>query len=78
MNVKLILHLDEKAVETGKRFAAQQNTSLSQLVQNYFVMLDNPNNEAIPVSQKLQSLIGIGSGTINETNYNKHLKRKFS
>ena len=78
MNVKLTLRLDEKAVETGKRFAAQQNTSLSQLVQSYFVMLDNPDHEIIPVSQKLQSLIGIGSGTINETNYRNHLERKFS
>ena len=76
MNVKLTLRLDEEAIEKGKRYAEQQNTSLSQLVQTYLVMLDDPKFELVPVSQKLQSLVGIGAGNYDENDYRAHLERK--
>ncbi|MCL1796784.1 MAG: DUF6364 family protein [Eggerthellaceae bacterium] len=76
MSVELTLCLDEKAVEKGKRFALQQNSSLSQLVENYFNLLDSSSLEEIPVSQKLQSLAGIGSGGSAEDDYRVHLEGK--
>lgn len=77
MNVKLTLSLDKEAVEKGKRFAASQNTSLSQVVQTYFIMLDRNDLDALPVSQKLESLLGVGAGNFDETDYRDHVDRKY-
>ncbi|MCL2889244.1 MAG: DUF6364 family protein [Eggerthellaceae bacterium] len=76
MNVKLTLRLDDKAIEKGRRYAVSQGTSLSQLVQSYFIMLDDPGHEALPVSPRLQALIGIGAGGFDESAYREHLERK--
>lgn len=76
MNVKLTLSLDAEAIERGKRFAREQNTSLSQLVQTYFIMLDDPKIEVVPVSPKLQKLVGIGSGAYDENDCLERLVEK--
>ncbi|MEG0620474.1 MAG: DUF6364 family protein [Raoultibacter sp.] len=78
MNVKLTLRMDEEAVEVGKRFAAENSKSLSQLVCDYFLMLDATNAfvEEVPVSRKLHSLVGVGVGDCDERDYRLHLEAK--
>jgi len=78
MNTKLTLRLDSEAINRGKQFAKQQGTSLSQLVQEYFLLLGDNDNivEMVPVSAKLHSLLGIGSDSYDETDYLTHLIEK--
>ena len=79
MNNKLTLLLDEAAIEKGKRYAALHNTSLSRLVQDYFLLLDeNSIVETIPLSSKLRSMIGIGAGDCSEEDYYSHLEEKYA
>ena len=41
MNTKLTLALDSGIINTAKNYAATHSTSLSQLVEKYFLMLTN-------------------------------------
>ena len=78
MNVKLTLSMDSSVVEKGKRYAARADKSLSRIVHDYFVMLDAFDNEyvEVPVSTKLESLVGIGVGPFDERDYRKHTMSK--
>ena len=79
MNSKLTLSLDEQAIATGKRVAARLGKSLSQLVEDYFVLLGNPStrDEFYRISPGLQSLVGIGEGPFDETDYRtKRIERQ--
>ena len=65
MNVKLTLSMDDSVVEKGKRYASRADKSLSQIVRDYFVMLDATTGDIVddvPISRKLQSLVGVGAG----------------
>lgn len=79
MNVKLTLRMDEEVIEKGKRFASSNGKSLSQLVHDYFIMLDSEGSliEEVPVSPKLLSLVGIGAGPYDEQDYQAHLEKKY-
>ena len=71
MNTKLTLSLDEQAIATGKRAAAQTGKTLSRMVEDFFVLLGTPasRDEFYRVSPGLQSLVGIGEGPFDETDY---------
>jgi len=77
MKVKLTLSVDDKAIEAGKRYAAQQNKSLSKMVESYLLLLDEPDIESIPISRQLQSLVGIGAGRLDEAAYKEHLAEEY-
>ena len=77
MNVKLTLSVDDKAIEAGKRYAARQNKSLSKMVESFLLLLDEPEIEIIPISNHLQSLVGIGAGQLDEAAYKEHLAEKY-
>ena len=76
MNRKLTLSVEEKAIENGKLFAARSGTSLSSMVETFLLLLDGQGGilDDIPVSSKLQSLVGIGAGPVTEADYRKHLE----
>ncbi len=78
MNQKLTLSVEQAAIEQGKKFATRNGTSLSHIVEVFLVQLgeDNENAPDIPLSKKLQSLVGIGSGTFTEKDYRQHLLAK--
>jgi hypothetical protein len=78
MQEKLTLKLDGKAISKGKRFAARSGTSLSQLVQNYLLLLDDEDSitDMVPISKKLTMLAGIGVGEASVSDYHLHLERK--
>ena len=78
MKVKLTLLLDNEAIKKGKVFAKQNNTSLSRLVQQYLLLIGEQSAvvETVPVSAKLQSMLGIGFGSHSETDYYEHLAQK--
>ncbi len=78
MNQKLTLSIEQSAIERGKRYAKQQGRSLSSMVEDFFVFLDLSEGKEtdIPISSKLSSLVGIGSGTASEADYRAHLIAK--
>lgn len=80
MNKKLTLLVDEVAISKGKSFAAKNGTSLSGMVEDYFLLLgsDLSLTESVPVSKKLQELTGIGEGTFGESDYLLHREQKYS
>lgn len=80
MQTKLTLRLDHYLIEQAKIFAHQQNKSLSQLVEEYFLLLTNTSEETEeeglpPITQ---SLSGILAGyTVAEDEYQRHLEEKY-
>lgn len=78
MNQKLTLSIEQRAVERGKRFAAARGTSLSSVVESFLLLLDDADGTAqdLPVSPKLQSLVGIGAGPYDEQDFRRHSEAK--
>lgn len=78
MNQKLTLSLEQSAIRKGKDFAARNGTSLSQVVETFFLLLDGTGGvvDDVPVSSKLQSLVGIGAGPYDEQDYRRHREAK--
>jgi hypothetical protein len=70
MQTKLTLRLDQRAIEAAKRYAHARDTSVSQLVTDYFAQLDapatittraakQPNAPTIPVNSTTNRLRGL-------------------
>lgn len=78
MNRKLTLSVEEKAIENGKLFAARSGASLSSMVETFLLLLDSEGRilDDIPVSSKLQSLVGIGAGPVTEQDYRRHMEAR--
>lgn len=81
MQTKLTLRLDHYLIEQAKIFAHQQNKSLSQIVEEYFLLLTkmtedtDPEEELPPITQ---SLSGVLAGyNIEEEDYHRHLEEKY-
>ncbi len=78
MNQKLTLSIDSAVVDAGKRFASRSQKSLSRLVEDYLLLLggDGAVIDDVPISSKLKSLVGIGSGSYDEHDHRAHLERR--
>lgn len=81
MDTKLTLKLDQEVIEKAKRFAQGQQTSLSQLIENYLLNLTREEDLAIPISPLVKSLSGIidlpASSDVRK-GYRAHLRRKYT
>ncbi len=81
MNTKLTIKLDKEVIERAKRFARDQHTTLSRLIENYLVNLTRDNDEPVRVSPLVKSLSGIidlpPSAVVRKT-CRDHLRRKYS
>jgi hypothetical protein len=79
MQTKLTLRLDETLIKKAKKHARDNGKSLSQVVSEYFSLMDQEKSggkEDIPPLTK--SLIGILRGSkVDETDYLKHLEEKY-
>lgn len=84
MQAKLTLQLDKRLIEQAKHYAHQRNRSLSQVVEDYFLLLANTVAPKPPVTKEslppiTQSLHGLLQGaTIDEQAYRDHLEEKYS
>lgn len=78
MKSKLTLRLDEKLIKEAKEYAKSKNTSVSQLVADYFKAIETKKNEGKPgYSPITSSLIGIlKDGTVSEEDYKSYLEEK--
>lgn len=59
MDTKLTLKLDKRIIDKVKLFAKKNNTSLSNLVENYFDSLINKANNQVTLSPTVKSLAGV-------------------
>lgn len=81
MQTKLTLRLDHDLIEQAKIFAQQQNKSLSQLGEEYFLLLTrlteetDPEEELPPITQSLSSVLA--GYNIEEDDYHRHLEEKY-
>lgn len=77
MGSKITLYTDEKLIEDVKRFAKDQNISVSKLVNNFFESLLQKEKENKQESSVTDSLLGVLKDTaLDEKDYKKHLEKK--
>jgi len=70
MDVKLTLKLDEEIIKKAKLFAAENNTSLSRMIENYLLQITSKNISNTKVTTLVKSLSGIIDADLGE-NYKK-------
>jgi len=81
MSKKLTLRLDEDVIERAKAYASERDTSVSQLVEDYFRALrpagSNESDEWwTQLSKPTRQFLGVlGEGS--EEDYKKHLRDKY-
>jgi hypothetical protein len=78
MKSKLTLRLEEKLIKEAKEYAKSKNTSVSQLVADYFKAIESRKSEGKPnYSPITSSLVGIlKDGDISEGDYKTYLEEK--
>jgi len=78
MNTKLTLRLDDKLIDRAKRHSAKSGKSVSQLVSDYFELIDTQDTD-IEITPRVRSLRGVLAGSnLDERDYRKHLEEKHS
>lgn len=78
MKKKLTLRLDDSLIKRAKKRAKQKGTSVSQMVANYFALIDT---EQPPTDRELPPITASLSGIlkdkeIREEDYKTHLEEK--
>lgn len=78
MQTKLTLRLDARLIRRAKAHARRRGKSLSQIVADFFVALDEPPEAAdAPRSPAVRSLAGALAGhKLAEEDYRAYLERK--
>ena len=82
MQAKLTLRLDEQLIENAKRVAKQSGKSLSQMVADYFVQLDQKSpDKSQPLPPITASLLGCIPATPSQEqdddDYHTYLESKY-
>jgi len=76
MTSKITLYSEEKLIKEIKRYAKEQNTSVSKLVNQFFHNLLQTEKKEHPKSTLTDSLTGVlTKGSTEE--YHKHLEEKY-
>lgn len=79
MQTKLTLRLDERLIEQAKRYGKRQGKSVSQLVADYFALLEQSpyRTEDKPLPPLTRGLRGIAKAhDLSEADYREHLAGK--
>ena len=72
---KMTVRVPRVLVEKAKQFAAQNNTTLTNLIEAYLQRLPNQSNlESAPIVQRLS---GILSPAVSVDDYHRHLEEKY-
>lgn len=76
MNTKLTLRLDDKLIASAKRHSAESGKSVSQLVSDFFALLDARDVD-VQITPRVRSLRGVLAGSkLDEGDYLRHLEEK--
>lgn len=80
MQTKLTLRLEKSLIEQAKQHSKRSGKSLSQLVADYFLLLQKKSTSSVKIKTApvTQSLRGVLQGQkIDETDYRQHLEDKY-
>ena len=80
MDTKLTLSMDKKVIEKAKKYAAKENTSLSNLVEGFLIRI-TANQDKKELPPLVKSLSGVLKGKISDgwkEDKMKHLEGKYS
>ena len=81
MDAKLTLKLDKDIIHRAKLYAREKNSSLSSLVENYFIFLTDRNEvkvtEITPLVKELSGIIKVDENFNLKEEYGKHLMEKY-
>ncbi|MCK5542449.1 MAG: antitoxin [Desulfobacterales bacterium] len=79
MNTKLTLRLEKDLIESAKRHASNYGTSVSQMVADYFYLLDkNALTKSVQVTPLVKSIKGsLNDPNIDKKDYKKYLEEKY-
>ena len=69
MDSKLTLKLNESVIERAKKYAKENKTSLSRMIENYLQAVTEKQNNSIKVSSLIKSLTGVIE--LEETDFKK-------
>ncbi len=77
MSKKLTLRLDENVIERAKAYAAERDTSVSRLVEEYFAAVTENEGEQpqTSISETTRQFIGLLEGA-DEADYKQYLEEK--
>ena len=79
MQTKLTLRLEKHLVELAKAYASSQGKSVSRMVADYFILLnenqDTKNDELAPIARSLKG--SLGKTQVDESDYKKYLEEKY-
>lgn len=81
MKKRLTLTIDEDLIRRAKRHSQKRGKTLSQTVEDYFALMDEPIEEIdeADLPPKVRSLVGILAGSgLDERDYYDYLERKHS
>ena len=80
MDTKLTLSMDKKVIEKAKKYAAKENTSLSNLIEGFLIRI-TANQDKNELPHLVNSLSGVLKGKISDgwkEDKVKHLESKYS
>jgi hypothetical protein len=78
MRTKLTLRLEEDLIKRAKRYSSESGKSVSQLVADYFLLIDQASLAQGELAPKSRSLYGALAGAVlTEADYRDHLERKY-
>lgn len=78
MQTKLTLRLDASLIRRAKRYAKRSGKSVSTVVADFFAALGTPLDDPASLPPKVRSLLGaLGTTSVNEADYQRHLEQKY-
>ena len=79
MEAKLTLKLDDSIIEQAKKYAKENNISLSKLIESYLHAITTKKRKSVKISPLVQSLTGVVSISENDKkDYTDFLTKKYS
>jgi hypothetical protein len=78
MQTKLTLRLDDALIRRAKRHAATSGRSVSQLVADYFALIDAGDEASgVELTPRVRALLGTLPGDVSDADaYRRHLESK--
>lgn len=79
MQTKLTLRLDARLIHLAKIYAHETGKSLSQLVADYFQLIDQPRlnaEELPPLTASLRGILKTDKAPVSQDDYRDYLRQK--
>ncbi len=80
MDTKLTLRLKKRVIDQAKKYAADHETSLSKIIENYLAAITSEseeNEEISPLVKSLSGIIHLPTDFNSKEELHKHLNEKY-